>query len=535
MAFKKVTFNQEARTKLKKGVDTLAKAVKITLGPKGRNVIINKPFANPVVTKDGVTVASEIILEDYIENLGAQVIKQAAAKTAKIAGDGTTTSTILAQAIIERAEKLIAAGANPIDLKRGIEKILPHILEEINKLSEPVTESKESIEAIATISANNDAKIGKLIAEAMDKVTKDGVILVQESKTNDTYTTFTEGMQLEKGFISPYFVNTGEHSVEYDNPLIVLINDKVRDPKVTVNCMNLAMAQKRPLVIIGTEVEAQALESTITNKLRGIPVVCVKAPYYGEIRTEFMKDLAIATGATLITKELGISQQDIQSFHFGSAEKIIIDQNTTTLLGPEGPKDQVAQRLEEIKAAMPTLESDYMAQKYSERMANLIGGLAILHVGAATDAEMVEKKHRIDDALQAVKAAIRFGTLPGGGTALLHASANVTPIFGFAEENLGAKILLEALTAPAREIINNAGKDAGIIMANVVHNENINFGYNANTDKFGDMREMGIIDPTLVVTSAIENAVSAASMIIMTECTIHEEEPTQAHEANPFG
>jgi chaperonin GroEL len=521
---KEIKFNLEARDGLKRGVDALSNAVKVTLGPKGRNVIIEKSFGAPHVTKDGVTVAREIELEDRVENIGAQMVKEVASKTADVAGDGTTTATVLAQAIFNQGLKNVAAGAAPMDLKRGIDKAVRVIVENLRTQSQKVGDSDAKIEQVASISSNNDATIGKLIAEAMGKVKKEGVITVEEAKGTETYVDVVEGMQFDRGYLSPYFVTDSEKMIaDLESPLILIYDKKISNMKELLPVLEPAAQSGRPLLIIAEDVESEALATLVVNKIRGsLKIAAVKAPGFGDRRKAMLEDIAILTGATVISEERGFKLENATMEMLGTAEKISIDKDSTTIVNGAGEADQIAGRVNQIKAQIESTTSDYDKEKLQERLAKLAGGVAVLYVGAASEVEMKEKKDRVDDALAATRAAIEEGIVPGGGVALVRAASALEGITGENEdETTGMRIVHRAIEEPLRMIAYNAGQEASVIVNKVKEGEG-DFGYNAKTEEFGNMFEQGIIDPTKVTRVALENAASVAGMLLTTEATISE-------------
>ncbi len=532
---KQISYDTTAQEKLKKGIDKLANAVKVTLGPKGRNVVIQKSFGAPQVTKDGVTVAKEIELEDPIENMGAQIIKQAASKTADIAGDGTTTATILAQAIITDGLKNLTAGANPMDLKRGIDKATRVVVEAIQKQAEIVSNNFDKIEQVATISANNDEEIGKLIADAMKRVTVDGVITVEEAKGTDTYVEEVSGMQFDRGYLSPYFVtNTETMKAEYENPLILLTDKKIANLQEILPILEKVVSTSRPFLIIAEDVESQALGTLVVNRLRGsLKVVAVKAPGFGDRRKAMLEDIAILTGGTVISEEKGYKLENVELNDLGQAEKVTIDKDNTTIVNGAGPADQIKARVNQIKQQIESATSSYDKEKLQERLAKLSGGVAILYVGAATEVEMKEKKDRVNDALSATRAAVEEGIVTGGGVALVRAMAALKNLKGNNEdENIGIEIIRKALEAPLRYIAENAGAEGSVVLQKVLNGKG-SYGYNARTDQYEDLKKAGVIDPAKVTRIALENAASIASMLLMTEVTINEK-PKKAAPAPPM-
>ena len=520
---KMIFFDIEARNRMKKGVDTLANAVKVTLGPKGRNVVIEKKFGAPQVTKDGVTVAKEIELEDPIENMGAQMVKEVASKTADIAGDGTTTATVLAQSIISEGLKMVAAGANPMDLKRGIDKAVKAVVENLVSQKKDVGSNSKMIEQVATISANNDSEIGKLIAQAMTKVGKEGVITVEEAKGTDTTVDVVEGMQVDRGYISPYFVTNSEKmQAELQNPYILIYDKKISAMKDILNVLEKVAQSGRPLMIIAEDLDGEALATLVVNKLRGtIKVAAVKAPGFGDRRKEMLTDLAILTGATVISEELGNKLDAVELTSLGQAASISIDKDTTVIVGGKGKKTDIVARVNQIKAQVENTTSDYDKEKLQERLAKLAGGVAVLYVGAATEVEMKEKKDRVDDALHATRAAVEEGIVPGGGVAYIRAIAGLEKLKGAlnADEATGIAIVRRAIEEPLRQIVANCGIEGSIVVQNIKEGE-ADYGFNARTEVYENMFKAGVIDPTKVARVALENAASIAGMLLTTECVI---------------
>ena len=519
---KKITFDVDARDKLKKGVDALADAVKVTLGPKGRNVIIDKKFGAPSITKDGVTVAKEIELKDPIENMGAQMVKEVASKTADMAGDGTTTATVLAQAMVTAGLKNVAAGANPMDLKRGIDKAVATVVENLKKISREVGDDNSKIEQVATISANNDNTIGKLIAEAMAKVKKEGVITVEEAKGTETYVDIVEGMQFDRGYLSPYFVTNSEKMVaELENPYILIYDKKISNMKDLLPVLEKAAQTGRPLLIISEDVEGEALATLVVNKIRGsLKIAAVKAPGFGDRRKAMLEDLAVLTGGTVISEEQGRKLEDATLEDLGTCEKISIDKDNTTLVNGAGEKSAIEGRVNQIKAQIESTTSDYDKEKLQERLAKLAGGVAVLYVGAATEVEMKEKKDRVDDALHATRAAVEEGIIPGGGVAYIRTLISLEGLKGEnSDENTGIQIVRRALEEPLRQIVSNAGGEGSVVVQKVRDGKG-DYGYNARTDVFEDLHAAGVIDPTKVARVALENAGSIAGMLLTTECVI---------------
>lgn len=521
---KEIKFDIESRDALKRGVDALANAVKVTLGPKGRNVVIEKSFGSPHVTKDGVTVAKEIELEDKIENMGAQMVKEVASKTNDIAGDGTTTATVLAQAIVREGLKNVAAGANPMDLKRGIDKAVTAVVENLKAQSQSVGDSSEKIKQVASISANNDDTIGALIAEAFSKVGKEGVITVEEAKGTDTTVDVVEGMQFDRGFQSPYFVTNAEKMLaELENPYILLVEKKISSMKELLPVLEPVAQQGKALLIISEEVEGEALATLVVNKLRGsLKIVAVKAPGFGDRRKAMLEDIAILTGGQVISEERGFNMENIDISMLGQAEKVTIDKDNTIIVNGAGNEADIKGRVSQIKAQMESTTSDYDREKLQERLAKLAGGVAVLYVGAASEVEMKEKKDRVDDALHATRAAVEEGIVAGGGVALVRTISALDSVSGLnQDENTGIKIVKRAIEEPLRQIVANAGGEGSVIVAKVAEGKG-DFGYNAKTDEYVNMFEAGIIDPTKVTRVALENAASVAGMLLTTECVITE-------------
>jgi chaperonin GroEL len=522
---KQIEFNSDARAKLKAGVDALANAVKTTLGPKGRNVVIGKKFGAPHITKDGVTVAKEIELKDPVENMGAQMVKEVASKTADIAGDGTTTATVLAQALVTAGLKNVTAGANPIDLKRGIDKAVGHVVRELKNISQEVGSNTDKIKQVATISANNDEMIGSLIAEAMKVVGNDGVITVEEAKGTVTEVKTVEGMQFDRGYLSPYFVTNQEKmTTEMDNPYILLVDKKISSMKELLPVLEPVVQSGQGLLIIAEDLDGDALSTLVVNRIRGaLKIAAVKAPGFGEKRKEMLQDLAILTGATVISEDMGLSLSDASMSHLGSAEKVEITKDKTTIINGNGETQLIHDRVSQIRTQIDQAASDYEKEKLQERLAKLAGGVAVLYIGAPTETEMKEKKDRVDDALAATRAAVEEGIVPGGGVALIRCIAALDDVNTLNEdEKLGVAIVRKSLESPLYQIVANAGDNSDMIVHFVKTNTGA-YGYNARTGEFGDMLEMGIIDPTKVTRTAIENAASIASMLLMTECVIVDE------------
>jgi chaperonin GroEL len=519
---KDIKFNIESRDALKKGVDALADAVKVTLGPKGRNVVIQKSFGAPHVTKDGVTVAKEIELEEPIENLGAQMVKEVASKTNDVAGDGTTTATVLAQAIVREGLKNVAAGANPMDLKRGIDKAVAAVVEELKKQSQEVGSDSEKIKQVASISANNDDTIGSLIAEAFGKVGKEGVITVEEAKGTDTYVDVVEGMQFDRGYQSPYFVtNTDKMITELENPYILLCDKKISSMKDLLPVLEPVAQHGKSLLIISEEVDGEALATLVVNKLRGsLKIAAVKAPGFGDRRKAMLEDIAILTGGTVISEEAGLTLEGATLEMLGTAEKVSIDKDNTTIVNGAGSDENIKQRVSQIKAQIENTTSDYDKEKLQERLAKLAGGVAVLYVGAASEVEMKEKKDRVDDALHATRAAVEEGFVAGGGVALVRAINGIESLKGInQDEETGIKIVRRAIEEPLRQIVANAGGE-GSVVVNKVKEGKDDFGYNAKSEQYENMFSAGIIDPTKVTRVALENAASVAGMLLTTECVI---------------
>jgi chaperonin GroEL len=522
---KDIFFNIDARDRLKKGVDALANAVKVTLGPKGRNVIIDRKFGAPSITKDGVTVAKEIELKDAVENMGAQMLKEVASKTADAAGDGTTTATVLAQAIVTAGLKNVAAGANPMDLKRGIDKAVIAVVENLNKQSQKIGDDNKKIEQVATISANNDNAIGKLIAEAMKRVKKEGVITVEEAKGTETTVEVVEGMQFDRGYISAYFVtDVDKMETVLDNPLVLITDKKISIMKELLPVLEKAVQTGRPILIIAEDVDSEALSTLVVNKIRGsLKIAAVKAPGFGDRRKAMLEDLAILTGGTLISEERGYKLENAELNMLGTAEKITIDKDNTTIVGGKGKKADIASRVNQIKSQIESTTSDYDKEKLQERLAKLAGGVAVLYVGAATEVEMKEKKDRVDDALAATRAAVEEGIVPGGGVAYIRAIDGLEKLKGSNEdETTGIQIVIRAIEEPLRQIVANAGLEGAVIVQKVREGK-ADFGYNARTDKFENLFAAGVIDPTKVSRVALENAASIAAMLLTTECVLAEQ------------
>lgn len=522
---KQVKYNIEARDALKKGVDTLANAVKVTLGPKGRNVIIEKKFGSPAITKDGVTVAKEIELKDALENMGAQMVKEVASKTADQAGDGTTTATVLAQAIITPGIKSVAAGANPMDLKRGIDKAVATVVENLRKQSQAVGEDINKIKQVATISANNDEVIGSLIAEAMEKVGKDGVITVEEAKGTETEVKTVEGMQFDRGYLSPYFVTNSEKmEAELENPYILIYDKKISNMKELLPILEKQVQTGKPLLIISEDLDGEALATLVVNKIRGsLKVAAVKAPGFGDRRKAMLEDIAILTGGTVISEERGYKLENADLSFLGQAEKVVVDKDNTTIINGSGNAEDIKARVNQIKAQIETTTSEYDREKLQERLAKLSGGVAVLYVGATTEVEMKEKKDRVDDALHATRAAVEEGIVAGGGVAFIRASSALADLKGENEdEKIGIDIIRRAIEEPLRQICNNAGIEGAIVVQKVKEGKD-DYGYNARKDVFENLISAGVIDPTKVSRVALENAASIASMLLTTEAVLADE------------
>jgi chaperonin GroEL len=531
---KKIDFNLTARDGLKRGVDALANAVKVTLGPKGRNVVIDKKFGAPHITKDGVTVAKEIELQDPVENMGAQMLKEVASKTADVAGDGTTTATVLAQAIVTGGLKNVAAGANPMDLKRGIDKAVKAAVSKLNEMSQSVGDDHSKIEQVASISANNDSTIGALIAQAMEKVGKDGVITVEEAKGTDTTVDVVEGMQFDRGYLSPYFVtNTEKMEVEMDNAFILIYDKKISSMKDLLPVLEKVVQTGKPLLIIAEDIDGEALATLVVNRIRGsLKIAAVKAPGFGDRRKEMLQDIAILTGGSVISEEQGRKLDDATMEDLGRAEKISINKDNTTIVNGAGSKENINARINQIKVQIENTTSDYDREKLQERLAKLAGGVAVLYIGAATEVEMKEKKDRVDDALHATRAAVEEGIVPGGGVSLIRAISGLENLKGENEdETTGIQIVRRALEEPLRQIVANAGGEGSIVVQKVMEGKG-DFGFNARTETYENLIAAGVIDPKKVSRVALENAASIASMILTTECVISdikEEEKGHSH------
>jgi len=534
---KQIFFEIEARNKMKKGVDTLANAVKVTLGPKGRNVVIEKKFGAPSVTKDGVTVAKEIELEDAIENMGAQMVKEVASKTADIAGDGTTTATVLAQAIISEGLKNVAAGANPMDLKRGIDKAVQAVVANLRSQSQAVGSDSQKIEQVATISANSDSEIGALIAQAMQKVGKEGVITVEEAKGTDTTVDVVEGMQFDRGYISPYFVTNSEKmEVELQNPYILIYDKKISAMKDILHILEKVAQSGRPLVIIAEDLEGEALATLVVNKLRGtLKVAAIKAPGFGDRRKEMLQDIAVLTAGTVISEEQGFKLENADLTYLGTAASITIDKDNTTVVGGKGEKENITARVNQIKSHIENTTSDYDREKLQERLAKLSGGVAVLYVGAATEVEMKEKKDRVDDALHATRAAVEEGIVPGGGVAYVRAIESLENLKGFNEdETTGIQIVKRAIEEPLRQIVVNSGIEGSIVVQKIKEGTG-DFGFNARTEIYENLFAAGVIDPTKVSRVALENAASIAGMLLTTEAVVADRPEPKSAAGAPAG
>ena len=519
---KEIVFDSKAREALKKGVDALSNAVKVTLGPKGRNVIIDKKYGSPQITKDGVTVAKEIELKDPIENMGAQLVKEVASKTADIAGDGTTTATVLAQSIISTGLKNVTAGANPMDLKRGIDKAVAAVIINLKKQSKSVGDSFDKIEQVASISANNDNSVGKMIADAMRQVKKEGVITIEEAKGTETTINIVEGMQFDRGYISPYFVtDTDKMETVFDNPYILIYDKKISTMKDFLPILEKEVQTGRPLLIISEDVESEALATLVVNKLRGsLKIAAVKAPGFGDRRKAMLEDIAILTGGTVISEETGFKLEDAELSYLGQAEKVVVDKDNTTIVSGKGAKEQIEARVSQIKVQIENTTSDYDREKLQERLAKLSGGVAVIQVGAASEIEMKEKKDRFDDALHATRAAVEEGIVPGGGIAYIRAIDCLSKIKALNEdEQIGVAIIKRALEEPLRQIVENAGAEGSVIVQRVKEGKD-DFGFNARTDRYERLYKAGVIDPTKVTRVALENAASVAGMFLTTECVI---------------
>ncbi|NBU35557.1 MAG: chaperonin GroEL [Bacteroidetes bacterium] len=537
MASKEIFFHSIAQEKLKRGIDKLADAVKVTLGPKGRNVVLEKKFGSPHITKDGVSVAKEIELEDTLENMGVQLLKVAASKTADAAGDGTTTATVLAQAMINAGLKNLTAGANAMDLKRGIDKATKEVVTFLKNQAEQVKDDYQKIRQVATISANNDDSIGELIADAMRRVSKDGVITIEESKGTETYIEEVSGMQFDRGYLSPYFVTNSEKMItEYDHPYILVTDKKISTIKELLPVLEAASKASRPLLIIAEDVDGSALSTLVVNRLRSVlNVVAVKAPGFGDRRKAMLEDIAILTGATVISDEKGFTLENTTLEMLGTAEKVNIDKDNTTIVQGKGEKDQIKARIQQIKQQIEATTSDYDREKLQERLAKLAGGVAVLHVGAPTEVEMKEKKDRVDDALHATRAAVDEGIVVGGGVIFVRAIKALSNLKGINEdETIGIDIVRKALESPLRNIAANAGAEPSVVLEKVANNKN-DFGYNARTDAYEDLKNAGVIDPVKVGRIALENAASIAGMVLTTACAITEKPEKKAPAPPPGG
>ena len=539
MASKELLFSTEARAKLKKGVDALAEAVRITLGPRGRNVVIDKKFGSPTVTKDGVTVAKEIELSDPIENLGAQMVKEVATKTSDLAGDGTTTATVLAQAIYREGLKNVTAGANPMELKRGIDRAVEAVVEQLKSISVP-TVGKKEIAQVGTISANTDKEIGNLIADAMEKVGKEGVITVEEAKGLETTLETVDGMQFDRGYLSPYFVTDPEKMEAVLEDSYILIHDKkISAMKELLPLLEKVAQSGKPMLVIAEDVEGEALATLVVNKLRGtLKVVAVKAPGFGDRRKEMLRDIAVLTSGQVISEEVGLKLENVTLADLGRAKRVVIDKDDTTIVDGKGKPEAIQGRIAEIKAAIEKSTSDYDREKLQERLAKLSGGVAIINVGAATETEMKEKKARVEDALHATRAAVEEGVVPGGGVALIRAQSALDKIKGTEDEKVGVEIVRRALEEPIRMIAQNAGAEGSIVVARVKESKDKNFGYNAQTDTYEDLVKAGVIDPTKVTRTALQNAASIAGLLLTTECVLvekKEEKPALAAAGGGMG
>jgi chaperonin GroEL len=539
MASKELLFSTEARAKLKKGVDALAEAVRITLGPRGRNVVIDKKFGSPTVTKDGVTVAKEIELSDPIENLGAQMVKEVATKTSDLAGDGTTTATVLAQAIFREGLKNVTAGANPMELKRGIDRAVAAVVEQLKSISVP-TVGKKEIAQVGTISANTDKEIGNLIADAMEKVGKEGVITVEEAKGLETTLETVDGMQFDRGYLSPYFVTDPEKMEAVLEDSYILIHDKkISAMKELLPLLERVAESGKPMLVIAEDVEGEALATLVVNKLRGtLKVVAVKAPGFGDRRKEMLRDIAVLTGGQVISEEVGLKLENVTLADLGRAKRVVIDKDDTTIVDGKGKPEAIQGRIAEIKAAIEKSTSDYDREKLQERLAKLAGGVAIINVGAATETEMKEKKARVEDALHATRAAVEEGVVPGGGVALIRAQSALDKLKGTEDEKVGVEIVRRALEEPIRMIAQNAGAESSIVVARVKESKDKNFGYNAATDNYEDLVKAGVIDPTKVTRTALQNAASIAGLLLTTECVVvekKEEKPALAAAGGGMG
>lgn len=536
MAAKDVVFGDAARAKMVEGVNILANAVKVTLGPKGRNVVLERSFGGPTVTKDGVSVAKEIELKDKLQNMGAQMVKEVASKTSDNAGDGTTTATVLAQSIVREGMKFVAAGMNPMDLKRGIDKAVGAAVEELKKVSKPTTTSKE-IAQVGAISANSDASIGERIAEAMDKVGKEGVITVEDGKSLADELEVVEGMQFDRGYLSPYFINNPEKQVvQLDSPFVLLFDKKVSNIRDLLPVLEQVAKAGRPLLIIAEDVEGEALATLVVNNIRGIlKTAAVKAPGFGDRRKAMLEDIAILTGGTVIAEEIGLTLEKATLNDLGQAKRIEIGKENTIIIDGAGDAAAIEGRVKQIRAQIEEATSDYDREKLQERVAKLAGGVAVIKVGAATEVEMKEKKARVEDALHATRAAVEEGIVPGGGVALLRARAAISALTGEnADQNAGIKIVLRAMEEPLRQIVLNAGEEASVVVAKVIEGKG-NYGYNAASGEYGDLVEMGVLDPTKVTRTALQNAASVASLMLTTDCAVAESPKDESAPAMPGG
>ncbi len=536
MAAKELIFDVDARAKLKKGVDALAEAVKVTLGPKGRNVVIDKKFGSPTVTKDGVSVAKEIELSDPIENMGAQMVKEVATKTSDLAGDGTTTATVLAQAVFREGLKNVTAGANPMELKRGIDKAVEAIVAELRSMSVP-TNGKKDIAQVGAISANNDKEIGNLIAEAMEKVGKEGVITVEEAKGLETMLDTVDGMQFDRGYLSPYFVTDPEAmEAVLDAPYILIHDKKIAAMKELLPVLEKVAQTGKPLLIIAEDIEGEALATLVVNKLRGtLKVAAVKAPGFGDRRKEMLRDIAILTSGQVVSEEVGFKLENATLTELGQAKRVVIDKDNTTIIDGKGKDEAIQGRISEIRAAIEKSTSDYDREKLQERLAKLAGGVAVIHVGAATETEMKEKKARVEDALHATRAAVEEGIVPGGGVALIRAQSALDKLRVSGDEKIGVAIIRRAVEEPIRAIVANAGVEGSIVLAKVKESTDKAFGYNAASDEYEDMMKAGVIDPTKVTRTALQNAASIAGLLLTTECVIVEKREDKPAPAGPPG
>jgi chaperonin GroEL len=533
---KQISYGEESRRSVLAGISRLADAVKVTLGPKGRNVVIEKKFGSPTITKDGVTVAKEIELEDKLENTGAQMVREVASKTSDVAGDGTTTATVLAQSIFKEGVKTVAAGANPMALKRGIDKAVEKVVEEIQKLSKPI--KGEAIAQVGTISANGDATIGKLIAEAMEKVGKDGVITVEESRTLETSLEVVEGMQFDRGYLSPYFVTDPERmECVLEDAMILIHEKKISSMKDLLPLLEQVARQGKPLVVIAEDVEGEALATLVVNKLRGTLQVCaVKAPGFGDRRKAMLQDIATLTGGKAITEDLGIKLENIQLQDLGRAKKTVVDKDNTTIVEGAGKRGDIEGRVKQIRAQVEETTSDYDREKLQERLAKLVGGVAVIRVGAATETELKEKKARVEDAMHATKAAVEEGIVPGGGVAFIRAQKTLESYhLENDDENIGIGIVKRALEEPLRQIAQNAGFEGAVVVDKVRQDKNSNYGFNAETEEYGDMLKMGVVDPTKVTRSALQNASSIAGLLLTTEAVVSEIPEKEKAPAGPPG